>query len=72
MRQFSPVQRFVSLPENPIIYTVQRPFLALDTMTGKLCRPWDFRCENPTDFQKDLQNLDTCVDLYKTVNGEIK
>ena len=61
-----PVQRFVPLPEfagMPLLYGVPRPFLALDTASGKLCRTWDFSWPNPSETQKSIQDLPTCETL---------
>ena len=60
-------QRFLPIPEaagSPIIYMVPRPFLALDTITGQLCRTWDYSWPNPLDAQRAIQGLPTCRSLY--------
>lgn len=67
------VQRFVPLPEapgSPIVYTVPRVFLALDTMTGQLCRTWDFTFPNPSDVQRSIEDLPTCEILYEAETGQ--
>jgi len=61
-----PVQRFVPLPEfagMPLVYGVPRPFLALDTASGKLCRTWDFTWPNPSEMQRSIQDLPECETL---------
>jgi len=51
-----------------MIYGVPRAFLALDSLTGQLCRTWDFRLPNPSEAQKPLQNLPECVQIYVNSN----
>lgn len=69
----TPYQRFIPLPEvnssvpgtHELYGGVPRPFLALDTMTGLLCRTWDFSWQKPTaEYQTNIQNLPTCNSLY--------
>lgn len=63
-KQPMPVQRFIPISSNvTIVYGVPSPFLALDTMTGILCKTWDFSWEHPTPGQKTLQDLLTCESL---------
>ena len=55
-------QRFLPLPESAPLYGVPRPFLALDTVTGQLCRTADL-----TWLGKEtaaISGLPLCVNLY--------
>lgn len=61
-------QRFVPVPETGtigLLYGVPRPFVALDTVTGKLCRTWNFSWPSPSDVQRVIQELPVCADLYE-------
>jgi hypothetical protein len=39
--------------------------VALDTVTGQLCRTWDWGFKNPSAVgTADIQNLPTCYSIY--------
>jgi hypothetical protein len=68
-----PVQRFLPLPETPgagaFLWGVPRAFLALDTLTGELCKTWDWKGETifdkPSDDQQIMGYMPECFGLYR-------
>ena len=59
------IGRFVLIPEastgEPIL---PRGSFALDTITGNLCRTWDFSWQNASAVQKNIQDLPLCRQFY--------
>jgi hypothetical protein len=53
-----PIHRFVSVTVPP------SPGMALDTMTGQLCRTWDWAYTAKPDAS-DLNTAPTCLSLYE-------
>jgi hypothetical protein len=55
------IGRFVPLPEypgNPLITGVPRPYVALDTSTGRLCKTWDWNIPG-----SGLNNIENCIEF---------
>jgi len=71
-KPLGPAQRFVPLAETngagAFLWGVPRPFLALDTVTGQLCKTWDFTYDltdgRATDPQKLMSQMPACYALY--------
>lgn len=55
-------QRFLPLPESAPLYGVPRPFVALDTVTGQLCRTANLTWTGAE--QSVISSLPVCVSLY--------
>jgi hypothetical protein len=59
------IGRFVVIPEaangEPVL---PRGSFALDTVTGNLCRTWDFSWPNPSAAQRNIQALPLCRQFY--------
>lgn len=70
VRAGEPTGRFVLLPEGSGAIASANwanglNFMALDTMTGKMCRTWDFTFPNTTSgTQKAIEGLPLCSSLY--------
>jgi hypothetical protein len=56
-----PFQRFLPLPDGVPVYGVPRPFLALDTVTGRLCQTVDSLGPQPSQA---VLSAPTCQSLY--------